>query len=102
MELRIGCSLDELVERERKEPPLRHPPERVPGAPDALEEGRDRTRGADLDHQVHVADVDAELERSGRDERPQLARLQPLLGVQPPRPGEAPVVARNRLFTEQA
>jgi hypothetical protein len=48
----------------------------VPGAADALEERRDAVRRPDLADQIDVADVDAELERRGRDERLQLAALQ--------------------------
>ncbi len=96
-----GRALHELVEREREEPALRDPLQRVAGAAHTLEERRDRARGADLDDQVHVADVDPELERRRRDERAELAGLQALLGVEPPRAGEAAVVARDRLFAEQ-
>ena len=52
--------------------------------------------------EVHVADVDAELERGRRDERAQLARLQALLGVEAPRLREAAVVARDRVLAEEA
>ncbi len=58
----------------------------VPGATDPLQERRDRARRADLDHQVHVADVDAELERGGGHERPQSSR--PSAAAR--RPGAAP------------
>ena len=51
--------------------------------------------------EVHVADVDAELERRRRDESPQRSRLQPLLGVQAARLREAAVVARDGLLAEQ-
>src|SRR5262249_37644710 len=74
-------TLDELVESERKEPPFRDLPEDVPGASDALEERRDRAGGADLDREVDVSNVDAELERRGGDESAQLAGLEALLGV---------------------
>ena len=52
--------------------------ERVARAADALQERREAARRADLADQVDGADVDAELERRRRDERAQLARLQPL------------------------
>ena len=38
----------------------------VVGAPDALQQAGDSLRRADLDHLVHVAPVDAEVERGGR------------------------------------
>ena len=66
--------LDQLVEREREQPALGDAAERVAGAAHALEEGGDRARGADLDDEVHVADVDPQLERGGGHERPQAAR----------------------------
>ena len=94
-------ALDELVERQREEAALRGLPQHVARAADALEERRDRARGADLDRQIDVADVDAELERRRRDERPELAGLQPLLGVEAARPREAAVVARDRVLAEQ-
>ncbi len=94
-------ALDELVEGQREDSPARHPREAVARAPDALEERRDRARGADLDDEVHVADVDAELERRRGDEGPQGAGLQPLLGVQPARLREASVVAGHGVLAEQ-
>ena len=48
-----------LVEGEREEPSLRNPAECVAGAADPLQERRDRPRGADLDDEIHLADVDA-------------------------------------------
>ena len=55
----------------------------VARAPDALQRHRDRARRADLEHQIHRADIDAEFERSRRDHRAQFAALQPRLGFQP-------------------
>ena len=70
-------------------------------AADALEERRDRAGRADLDDEVHVADVDPELQRRRRDERPQPAGLQTLLGVEPPLAREAPVVTGHGLLAEE-
>ena len=50
-------------------------PSRVAGAADALQEGGDRARRAELADEVDVADVDAELERSRGHQRLQLAGL---------------------------
>ncbi len=44
------------------------------GAADALDEALDVLRRADLDHQVDVAPVDAEVERGGADDGAKLAR----------------------------
>ena len=75
-------ALDQVVARHRQQAALGRAGDRVAGAADALQERRNAMRRADLAHQVDVADVDAELERRGRDERLQLAALQPLLGVE--------------------
>ena len=72
----------------------------VARAADALEQGRDRARRPELDHQIDRADVDAELERRGRHDDPERARLEPLLGVEPSGAGEAPVVRRYRVGPE--
>jgi hypothetical protein len=45
-----------------EDPPHRHLLERVPGAADPLQSPGDRLRRLDLDHQVHRAHVDPELE----------------------------------------
>ena len=76
-------AFDQLVARQREQPPLRSAADRVARAPDALQERRDRARRAELADQIDIADVDAELQRGGRDQRLQLAALQPLLGVEP-------------------
>ena len=64
-----------------KDDPARDAPDRVAGAADALHARRDRRRRLDLDDQVDRAHVDAELERRGRDDRRQLAALQPLFDL---------------------
>ena len=51
-------------------------------------------------HQVHVADVDAELQRGRGHQRLQLAGLQALLRVEPMLPREAAVVGRDGLLAE--
>jgi hypothetical protein len=93
--------LDELIERQREEPPLRDLLQSVPRAPDALEERRDRPRGADLDGEVHVADVDPELERCRGDQGAELPRLEALLRVEAALARKAPVVARHRVLAHQ-
>ncbi len=95
-------ALRELVEREGEDTPLRRLAQRMAGAADALEECRDRARGPDLDDEIHVADVDAELERGRGDEGAELSGLEALFGVEPPRPGQAAVVARDRVLADQA
>ena len=71
------------------------PADRVAGAADALQQRRDPVRRSDLADEIDVADVDAELERRRRDERLQLSRLQPRLGVEPLLLRQAAVMRRD-------
>ena len=72
----------QIVARLREQPALRQAADGVAGATDALQKARDRTRRAELAHQIHIADVDAEFQRRGRHQRFEFAALQPLLGGQ--------------------
>src|SRR5262249_40040984 len=90
-------AFDEIVARERKQPPLGEPVDRVTGAADPLQKTRDRARRADLAHEIDLADVDAELERGGRNQRPELAALETLLGIEPLLLGEAAVMRGQML-----
>ena len=69
-----AARLHQLVAREREEDALRHAAEPVARAADALQQRRERARRAEVADQVDVADVDAELERRGRDHDRHLAR----------------------------
>src|ERR1039457_1216843 len=69
-------------------------------AASALQEGRDRSRRAELADQFDVADVDAELERCSGDQHLELAGLQTLLGLEPPLLCHAAVVRRDVLLAE--
>ena len=60
----------------------------------------DRARRAELADEIHVADVDAEFERGGRDQRLQLAALEPLLGREPVLLRHAAVMRRDRAFAQ--
>ena len=91
---------DQLVLGQREEPALGRAADAVSGATDALQQRRDRARRAELHDQVDVADVDAELERGGGDQRLELAALQPLLGVQSALLRETRVVGRDRVLAE--
>ena len=93
-------AFDELVARQREEAPLGRPADGVAGAADALQEGRDRARRAELADEIDLADVDAELQRGGGDQRPQLAALEPLLGGEPLLLGQAAVVGGDRVLAE--
>ena len=61
--------------------PLGVRPQRVARPPDALQARRDRARRSDQARQLDRADVDAQLERRGRDHDAQVAFLQPPLGA---------------------
>ena len=69
-------------------------------AADPLQEARDRARRAELADEIDVADVDAQLERRGGDQRLQLAVLQPLLGVEPLLLGQAAVMRGDRVLAQ--
>src|SRR5436190_18887603 len=86
---------DQLVLRERKDTSFGSAAERVTAAADALKEDGDRGRDAGLEHQIDVPHVDPELERSGGDQRLQLAGLQALLGVEATLARQAAVMARH-------
>ena len=93
-------AFDEIVARERKQAPLGRAADGVAGAADPLQEGRDRAWRADLADEVDVADVDAEFERGGRDQRFQFAALEPLFGREPELLGHAAVMGGDGLLAE--
>ena len=76
-------ALAQLVARQREQATFRRAAHGVAGAADPLQECGNRFGRADLAHQVHIADVDAQLERCGGNQGAQLAALQALFGVQP-------------------
>ncbi len=65
------------------------------GTADALQEGGNRPRRAQLAHQLDVADVDPQLQRRGSHQHPQLAAFEPLFGIQPLFARKTAVVGRN-------
>ena len=69
-------ALDELVPRHRVQPALRRPTPAVTRATDALQKRCDAARRGDLAHHLDRPDVDAELQRCGRDERAQCTGAQ--------------------------
>ena len=93
-------ALDELVARRREEAALRREAEGVAGAADALEEGRHAARRLELADEVDGADVDAEFERSGGDERLHFAGLEALLEVEAALLREAAVVGADVLLAD--
>ncbi len=93
-------AFDEIVAREREQTALGRAVDGVARAPDALQEGRDRTRRAKLADQLDIADIDAKLQRGGRDERFQLAALEALFGIQALILGEAAVMRGHRVLAQ--
>ena len=93
-------AFDQIVARSRKEPAFRHAADMVARAPDALQKRRDRARRTHLADQIDVADIDAEFQRSGRDQHPQLAALEPLFGVETMLFGEAAVMRGDHVLAE--
>ena len=93
-------ALDQLVARQRVEPTLGRAGAAVVRAADALEERGDAAWRADLAHELDRADVDAELERRGGDERPQVAGAQAGLHPVPTFLGEAAVVSGDDVVAE--
>ena len=73
-------ALDQLVTRQREQPPLGGGRQRVPGAPDPLQAGGDRPRRADQAAELDRPDVDPQLQRGRGDDDLQVARLQQPLG----------------------
>ena len=69
----------QIVARLREQPALRQAADGVAGATNTLQKACDRTRRAELTHQIHIADVDTELQRRGRHQRFEFAALQALL-----------------------
>ena len=70
-------AFDQIVARGREtRRPFGMPSIGVARSADALQERGDPMRRSDLADQIDVADVDAQLERRGRDERAQRAALQ--------------------------
>src|SRR5262249_2544587 len=74
-------ALDEIIAREGKQTAVGRAIERMPGAPDALQEAGNRSRRAELAYEVDLANIDAELQGGRRHQGIELAALQPALGV---------------------
>src|SRR5262249_50330642 len=77
-----GCCLDELVQREGEDASLGDARESVSCPAHTLEQRGYRARGADLDDEIHVADVDPELQGCRGHEGPELSGLELLLGLE--------------------
>ena len=93
-------AFDQIVARKRKQPPLGSAADGVAGTAYTLQEGGDRTGRTELADEVHVADIDPEFERGGRDQGLELAAFQALLGHEPFFLGHAAVMRGDRALAE--
>ena len=75
--------LYQLVSRRREQPSFRNRSAPVSRTADALHSNCDRPRRSDLTNEIDVPDVDAELERCGRDQRANFTDFQPALRLEP-------------------
>ena len=69
-------AFDQFIAAQRENPAFGQTAAFVFRATDALQKRGDGTRRAELANQIHRADVDAEFQRGGGDERFQFAALQ--------------------------
>ncbi len=93
-------ALHELVTGERVEAADRDATDMVLGPPDALEESGDAARRAELAHELHGADADAELQGRRRDDGPELARAKARLHAQTAVHAQAPMVGLDAVLPE--
>jgi hypothetical protein len=89
--------LDEIAAVLREDRALARLTDGVTGAPDPLQAAAHGAGRLDLDDEVDRAHVDAELERRGGDDRPQLTALELILDDHPLLTGERPVVGADEL-----
>ena len=93
-------ALDEIVARGGKHPAFWRAHDRVSRSADPLQQRRDPMRRSNLAGEIDVADVDAELQRGGGDERLERAVFQARLRVEPPLFRQAAVMRGHRVFAE--
>ena len=93
-------ALQHLVPGQGEQLAFGHASHGVTRAAHPLHQQSDGAWGPDVTHQVDLADVDTQLQRSGGDADLDLSVFQLLLGVPPGRPGQAAVVGDHRLFSQ--
>ena len=77
-----GGAFHQVVARGGKQARLGRAVHRVAGAARALQEGGDGARRSKLANQIHVADIDAQFQRSGGDQYAQVAAFEALFCVE--------------------
>ena len=90
-----GHALDQLVATQRKQPALRHTAALVLRPADALKQRGNRTGRSELAHQVHRANVNAQFQRGGGDQRLEFAPFQPVLRLETQFRRETAVMGRS-------
>ncbi len=95
-----GGAFQQFVARSGEQPPLGHRAAPVTGAANALQRHRDGARRIDLAHQVHGADINAQFQRRGRHQQPNLAILQLALCRQPQLARQAAMMRRHLIFAQ--
>ncbi|CRM16802.1 hypothetical protein [Pseudomonas sp. 24 E 13] len=95
-----GGAFDQVVAGGGKQAALGRTADLVPGAADPLQKPVDRAGRADLADQVHIADINAQLQRRGGDQHLQRTGLEALLGVQAHFLGQAAVVGGHRRLAQ--
>jgi hypothetical protein len=85
-------AFDQVVAGGGEQQRLRRAADAVAGAPGALQKSGDGSRRAELADQIHIADIDAQLQRRGGHQHRQFAALEPLFRVQPQLLGQAAVM----------
>ena len=98
--LHEGHRFEQLIASQREQPPLGDEAQRMPRAPDALQERRNRPRRSNLNHEVDVPHIDPQFERRRGHHRLEFARLQLAFGLEPNLGRERPVVAADGLIAE--
>ncbi len=90
----------ELIKRGREDATLGNRAAPMAGAADALQGDGNRARRANLANQIHVADVDAQLQRRRRHEHTHFAGFQLAFRSQTQLAREAAVMRRHGLFPQ--
>ena len=93
-------AVDQLIAAARENAALGHATHRMVGAAHALQEHRDAARRAELADQLHVTDVDAQLQRSRRHHDLEFAGLEALFRVEARFLGEAAVMRGHVFFAQ--
>jgi hypothetical protein len=90
----------QLVARLRKQSPLGDGADAMTRSPDALQEHRERARGAQLADEIHLANIDPQFQRRGGHQRLEFTTLQALLGEQAPFARHAAVMRTDGVFPQ--